>query len=99
MEYKRRAFFSEHEDDTVAGFAIIDANETSQQYLIAEKWTPTGNDTSIDSDEPRWTTYWVHEDALIERVENGDCSYKQQLNDKQFGGVCKLAGIPQKAEA
>lgn len=88
MEYDTKAFFTEHEADDVTGFAIIDVNEESEQYRIAEKWERPASEGG-----PKWLTYWISADALAERTDTGAASYKQQLSSKQFAGIVKLAGV------
>jgi len=82
MEYEPGDFFTEHDDDAVKGFAIIETDE-SEGYRIAEKWQHSGN----------WTTYWRPADQLLERVVDGNCEKTKTLSDEQFNGLLKLAGV------
>jgi hypothetical protein len=86
MEHQRRAFFSEHEADDVTGFVIIEVNEDSEQYRVAEKWNRSEGDSV-------WLTYWISEQALADRMARDACSYKQQLSANQFEGILNLADV------
>jgi hypothetical protein len=84
MDHEKGAFFSEHEASDVTGFAVIDVNESSERYRIAEKWERSGDDDI-------WHSYWIGAKALGERVDKGAVEYRQQLSEKQFEGFVKKA--------
>lgn len=86
MEHQTGAFFSEHEADDVRGFVVIEANDETESYRIAERW-------DRNDGESEWLTYTISEEALADRIDAGHCSYKQQLSDKQFEGVLNLADV------
>lgn len=88
MDYTEQAFFSEHEADDVTGFAVIEVNEDSEQYRVAEKWNRPDSEGG-----PTWLTYWITEQALADRLSRDACSYKQQLSDKQYEGILNLADV------
>lgn len=88
MEYETGAFLTELEADDVSGLAIIEVNEDSEQYRIAEKWERPERDGG-----PVWLTYWITEEALADRMERGAVKFKQQLSDKQLRGVLNLAEV------
>lgn len=94
MEYDTRAYFTEREADDVNGFIIVEVNEDSQQYRVAEKWERDESDGG-----PTWLTYWIREAALLERERSGSIDYRKQLNDKQFEGVQNLAEISDRVPA
>ena len=83
MEYQTRTFFTEHEQsESVNGFAIIDTNEESEQYHIAEKWTR-------EDKEAKWIQYWIPEAQLLRRVSEDKCEPKATLTDEQYEAVCE----------
>lgn len=80
MSFERRQFFREYDDPTVSGFTIIDTGEES--YRIAEKWNRSDG-------EPVWTTYWITESKLEDRIESDGCEPVGNLTDDQFQRVCQ----------
>lgn len=83
MEYDTRTYFEENEADDVKGFTVIDTNEDSEEYHIAEKWTK-------EDAENKWLHYWIPEAQLLARVEQGACKAKAQLTERQYGKVCDM---------
>lgn len=83
MEHQTRTYFNENEADDVKGFTIIDTNEESEEYHIAEKW-------NREDTEAKWLQYWIPEAQLLARVESGECEPKAQLTERQFGQVCDM---------
>lgn len=88
MEYETGAFLTELEADDVSGLTVIEVNEDSEQYRIAEKWNRPESEGG-----PTWLTYWISEEALADRMERDAVEYKQQLSDKQLRGVLNLAEV------
>lgn len=83
MEHDTRTYFDESEEESVKGFTIIDTNEDSEEYHIAEKWVkPEGED--------RWMQYWIPEAQLLSRVEADKCEPVATLSDEQFEKVCEM---------
>jgi hypothetical protein len=83
MEHNVATYFRENAEDTVKGFTVIGTVPSSDEYHIAEKWTP--NDGQSDSS---WVQYHIPADKLRERVESGKCEPVGQLTDEQFAAVC-----------
>ena len=84
MEHDIRAFFTEHADEEVTGFAVIEAK--NGQYRLAEKWNkPDG--------EPSWVTYWVPEAQLLQRERSGQCERSGSLTEEQFEAVCENTDV------
>lgn len=83
MEYQTRTYFTENESDDVKGFTIIDVNEESGQYHIAEKW-------AREDAENKWLQYWIPEAQLLTRVNDGKCEAKASLSDEQYEKVCEM---------
>lgn len=81
MEYDTRTYFTENESDEVKGFTVIDTNEDSEEYHIAEKW-------SRAESEDKWLQYWIPESRLMARVEADKCEPKAELSDEQYETVC-----------
>lgn len=81
MEYDTRTYFAENEADDVKGFTIIDTNEESGEYHIAEKW-------SREDAEDTWLQYWIPEEKLIARADDGKCEAKAELSQSQYEEVC-----------
>lgn len=86
MEFDTKAFMTEPENNEVKGFAIIQVNEDTEQYRVAEKWEPKHS-------EDRWLTYWISERKLLERIEEGSVKYYKDLTDSQYEGILKLASV------
>lgn len=83
MEYQTRTYFDEKEAADVKGFTIIDTDEESEEYHIAEKW-------NREDTEAKWLQYWIPEAQLLARVEDGDCEPKAELTDRQYSKVCDM---------
>jgi len=81
MEYQTRTYFSENEADDVKGFTIIDSNEESEEYHIAEKW-------SREDTEDKWLQYWIPEAQLLARVKADKCEEAATLTQEQYEKVC-----------
>lgn len=80
MKFSTQTYFVEHEDEAVKGFSIIDTNEQSGRYQIAEKWVrPTSPN--------KWLTYWIPEEKLLDRIAAGHCEQKARLSQKQYNAV------------
>lgn len=83
MEYDKRTYFAEHEEESVKGFTVIDTNESSEQYHIAEKW--------VAEDSPdKWMQYWIPAAQLRARVKEDKCEPKAQLTNEQYQKVCDM---------
>jgi len=91
MKFSTQTYFVEHEDEAVKGFSIIDTNEQSGRYQIAEKWVAS-NASSADSlcsalENDKWLTYWIPEKKLLDRIAAGHCEQKARLSQKQYDAV------------
>lgn len=94
MKFQTGAFFSELEDASVKGFAIVAvassggpiSDHSGAAYRIAEKWQRSEVDGG-----PVWHTYWMDEQQLLTRVNEGKCKKAKTLSDKQLSGVKNLA--------
>lgn len=96
QRFETKDFFAEFEDPTVPGFFVIEVSDgdgpcrdradAQGAYRIAEKWNRPNDDAT-------WLTYWVSEDKLESRVNEGKCQFKRTATDEQFEGVLKLAGV------
>jgi len=80
MEFSTQTYFVEHEDEAVKGFSIIDTNEQSGRYQLAEKCVRA-------SSPNRWLTYWIPEEKLLDRIAAGHCEQKARLSQKQYDAV------------
>jgi len=83
MEYNIKTYFEEKDDESVKGFSVIDVNQESEQYRIAEKWV---RDTAADT----WVQYWIPEERLLERVSLDKCAPKGSLSADQYQKIKKL---------
>lgn len=83
MEYNIKTYFEEKEDESVKGFSVIDLNQESEQYRIAEKWVR-------DSSDATWVQYWIPEERLLERVACDKCSPKGSLSQEQYSKIKQL---------
>lgn len=84
MEYPRRTYFAEHEEESVKGFTIIKAQDG--KYHLAEKWRRDGA-------EDKWIQYWITEEELLARVEDDKCEAKAKISPEQFKQVCEFVGF------
>lgn len=80
MEYDTKTFFREHDDNRVSGFTIIEVGDGT--YRMAEKW-------ERPLKEPVWTSYWIPEEQLNDRLDKDLCEPVGQLSDEQFEAVCR----------
>lgn len=87
MKFDTRAFFTELSDSDVDGFAVIETDST-EGYRMAEKWNRPERDGG-----PTWLTYWIPEEALLDRIQSGKCKQTTTLSHKQYRGVLKLADV------
>lgn len=85
MRFDTHTYFDEVEDESVNGFVIIDTNEQSRRYQIAEKWMAEPDETPITQDT--WITYWIPESALIDRLQAGECEKAARLSKRQYNAV------------
>lgn len=83
MEYNTKTYFDEKDDESVKGFSVIDVNQASERYRIAEKWVR-------DTTEDTWVQYWIPEERLLERVAGGKCSPKGSLTEEQYQKIKQL---------
>lgn len=81
MEYDRRQYFREHDDESVKGFTVIETDQT-EGYRVAEKW-------QRDNESNKWISYWVSEEKLADRVADSLCEPAATLTDEQFERVCE----------
>lgn len=95
MKYDTRTYFKEHEADDVNGFTVVETNEDTSEYHLAEKWSrPDSEDT--------WLNYWIPESHLLARIEGGECEETATLSDSQFEQVFDMvdhSGVSTPAKA
>jgi hypothetical protein len=75
-----KTYFAENEFDDVNGFVVMDHNEDSDRYHIAEKWQRENRDDT-------WLQYWIPAHTLKGRIDSDKCKPKGKIEDEQYEAV------------